>query len=168
MGMFDEPRYVIQNVCNHFYDMPPNTIREQTFCCGSGSGLNAGENMELRMAGGLPRANAVKYVQENYGVNMLATICAIDRAALPTLMDYWVPGVQVTGVHELVANALILPGENERTTDLRGEPLTAREAEGMPMNDKKWIIAAWSFFWSSSRSPSGTTGARRCRRPKSS
>jgi hypothetical protein len=42
--------------------MPANTIREQTFCCGSGSGLNAGEDMELRMAGGLPRANAVKYV----------------------------------------------------------------------------------------------------------
>ena len=36
---FDEPRYVIKNVCNHFYEMPPNTIREQTFCCGSGSGL---------------------------------------------------------------------------------------------------------------------------------
>jgi Fe-S oxidoreductase len=65
--------------------MPANTIREQTFCCGSGSGLNAGEDMELRMAGGLPRANAVKHVHEKHGVNMLATICAIDRAALPDL-----------------------------------------------------------------------------------
>ena len=62
--------------------MPANTIREQTFCCGSGSGLNAGENMELRMQGGLPRANAVKYVHEKHDVNMLACICAIDRAAL--------------------------------------------------------------------------------------
>ena len=51
MGIMDEPRYVIKNVCNHFYEMPENTIREQTFCCGSGSGLNAGENMELRMRG---------------------------------------------------------------------------------------------------------------------
>jgi Fe-S oxidoreductase len=127
MGMFDEPRYVIRNVANHFYDMPANTIREQTFCCGSGSGLNAGEDMELRMAGGLPRANAVKHVQERHGVNMLATICAIDRAALPTSMDYWVPGMAVTGLHELVANALILPGEQERTTDLRGEPLPGME-----------------------------------------
>jgi Fe-S oxidoreductase len=72
-----------KNVANHFYEMPANTIREQTFCCGSGSGLNAGEDMELRMAGGLPRANAVKHVHEKHGVNMLATICAIDRAALP-------------------------------------------------------------------------------------
>ena len=129
MGMFDEPRYVIQSVANNFYDMPANTIREQTFCCGSGSGLNAGENMELRLTGGLPRANAVKHVHEKYGVNMLATICAIDRAALPTLMDYWVPGVGVTGVTEMVANALILPGEGERTTNLRGEPLPGMEDE---------------------------------------
>ncbi|MBW1748710.1 MAG: (Fe-S)-binding protein, partial [Deltaproteobacteria bacterium] len=52
MGLLEEPRYVIKNVCNNFYEMPANTIREQTFCCGSGSGLNAGENMELRMQGG--------------------------------------------------------------------------------------------------------------------
>jgi Fe-S oxidoreductase len=129
MGIFEEPRYVIKNVCNNFYDMPENTIREQTFCCGSGAGLNAGEDMELRMRGGLPRANAVKYVHERHGVNMVACICAIDRAALPPLLDYWVPGVMVTGVHELVGNALILDGEKERTTNLRGEPLPGMEEE---------------------------------------
>ncbi|MCJ8499094.1 sulfate reduction electron transfer complex DsrMKJOP subunit DsrK [Desulfatitalea alkaliphila] len=127
MGMFEEPRYVIKSVANHFYEMPANTIREQTFCCGSGAGLNAGENMELRMAGGLPRANAVKYVHETFGVNMLACVCAIDRAALPASMEYWVPEVDVTGVTELVANALILPGEQERTMDLRSEPLPGME-----------------------------------------
>ena len=129
MGFFEEPRYVIKNVCNNFYEMPPETIREQTFCCGSGSGLNAGEDMELRMRGGLPRANAVKYVHEKHGVNMLSCICAIDRAVLPTSMEYWVPGVDVTGVHEMVANALVFEGEKKRTTDLRGEPLPGMEDE---------------------------------------
>lgn len=129
MGLLDEPRYVIRNVCDHFYDMPENTIREKTFCCGSGAGLNAGENIELRMAGGLPRANAVKFVHEKFGVNSLGTICAIDRAALPTLMEYWVPDVDVIGIHELVGNALILPGEQERETDLRFEPLPGKEEE---------------------------------------
>jgi Fe-S oxidoreductase len=127
MGLLEEPRYVIRNVCNNFFEMPPNTIREQTYCCGSGSGLNTDEYMEMRMRGGLPRANAVKHVHEQHGVNMLACICAIDRAVLPPLMDYWVPGVNVTGVHELVANALIMEGESERTTDLRGEPLLGFE-----------------------------------------
>jgi len=129
MGLLDEPRYVIQKTCNHFYEMPDSTIREQTFCCGSGSGLNAGENMELRLRGGLPRANAVKYVHDKFGVNMLACVCAIDRAVLPPLMEYWVPEVNVTGVHELVGNALILEGEKKRETNLRGEPLPGMEEE---------------------------------------
>jgi len=129
MGFLEEPRYVIKNVVNNFYEMPPETIREQTFCCGSGAGLNAGEDMELRMRGGLPRANAVKYVHEKFGVNMLACICAIDRAVLPTSMEYWVPGVEVTGVHEMVGNALIFEGEKKRTTNLRGEPLPGMEDE---------------------------------------
>ena len=129
MGILEEPRYVIKNVCNNFYEMPPSTIREQTFCCGSGAGLNAGENMELRMRGGLPRANAVKFVHEKHDVNMLACICAIDRAVLPNLMEYWVPEVDVTGVHEMVANALVFEGEKKRTLDLRGEPLPGMEDE---------------------------------------
>jgi hypothetical protein len=81
------------------------------------------------MRGGLPRANAVKSVHEKHGVNMLACICAIDRAVLPNLMEYWVPEVDVTGVHEMVGNALILEGEQKRTTDLRSEPLPGMEDE---------------------------------------
>jgi Fe-S oxidoreductase len=129
MGLLEEPRYVLKNVCNNFYEMPVNTIREQTFCCGSGSGLNAGENMELRMQGGLPRANAVKYVHEKHDVNMLACICAIDRAALTTLVEYWVPEVEVAGMTELVGNALILPGEGKREMNLRSEEFPGMEGD---------------------------------------
>jgi Fe-S oxidoreductase len=127
MGIFEEPRYIIKNVCNNFHEMPEGTIKEQTFCCGGGAGLNNDEFMEMRMRGGLPRANAVKYVHDRHGVNMLACICAIDRATLPPLMKYWVPEVDVTGVHELVANALLMDGEKQRTTNLRGEPLPGFE-----------------------------------------
>jgi len=123
MGLLEEPRYIIKNTCNNFYEMPENTIREKTFCCGSGAGLGADENLEMRLRGGFPRANAVKYVQERHGVNMLACICAIDKAAFPPLLDYWVPEVGVCGVHELLGNALIMEGETERTTNLRGEAL---------------------------------------------
>ncbi len=127
MGLIEEPRYIIKNSCNYFYEMPDNTIREQTFCCGSGAGLGTDENLEMRLRGGLPRANAVKYVKENNGVNFLGCICAIDKATLPPMIDYWVGGVEVGGVHELVGNALVMKGEKERTTDLRGEPLETEE-----------------------------------------
>ncbi|NOZ25871.1 MAG: (Fe-S)-binding protein [Nitrospirae bacterium] len=129
MGILEEPRYILKNVCNHFHEMPEDTIREKTFCCGSGTGLNAGENMELRMRGGFPRANAVKHVRDSHGVNMLANICAIDRATLSALMQYWVPDVEVCGVHELLGNALVMTGEKERETDLRLEPLPGKEED---------------------------------------
>jgi hypothetical protein len=41
-------------------------------------------------------------------------------------MEYWVPGVQVGAVHELVGNALLMEGET-RTTDLRSEPFATEE-----------------------------------------
>jgi len=127
MGLLDEPRYVIKNVCNNFFEMPEDTIREKTFCCSGGSGLNTDEFMEMRMRGGLPRGNALRYVQEKHDVNMLATICAIDRATLPPLAKYWAPGVDVTGVHEMVANALVMEGEIPREVNLRQEPLPGAE-----------------------------------------
>jgi len=129
MGLFEEPRYILRSACNHYHDMPENTIREQTFCCGSGAGLGTDENLEMRLRGGFPRANAVKYVKDKFDVNMLACICAIDKATLPSLLEYWVPDVEVGGVHELLANALVIEGERERDTDLRGDSMEQSGAE---------------------------------------
>jgi Fe-S oxidoreductase len=129
MGLLEEPRYVLKSVCNNFFEMPENTIREHTFCCAGGAGLGNDENMEMRLRGGLPRGNAVAWARDHHDVNRLACICAIDRATLPPLCEYWAPGVDVSGVHELVGNALIMEGENERTTNLRGEPLAPEGEE---------------------------------------
>jgi len=131
MGILEEPRYVLRNVCNHFHEMPENTIREKTFCCGGGAGLGTDENMEMRLRGGLPRGNAVRHVQQRHGVNRLLAMCAIDRATLTTVCDYWAPGVKVAGIHELVANALVMKGQKERTLNLRLEPIN--EVEEQPI-----------------------------------
>ena len=129
MGLMDEPRYILDHIVD-WVEMPENTIREQTFCCGSGTGLNTDEIMELRMRSGLPRANAVKYVQEKHDVNMLACICAVDRAVFPASLEYWVPEVETTGVTELVANALICDGEiEEREQNLRLEEIEEQGQE---------------------------------------
>ncbi len=48
-GFWKEPRYIIRT-CPEFYEMPENTIREQTFCCGGGAGLNNEEFLETRSA----------------------------------------------------------------------------------------------------------------------
>ncbi len=133
MGLLDEPRYVINSVMDNFHEMPAETIREQTFCCGSGAGIGTDENLEMRLRGGFPRANAVKYVYDKHDINRLACICAIDKATLPTLMEYWVPQVEVCAIHELVGNALVMEGEGDRSKDLRGEvidPPKEPEKEG--------------------------------------
>lgn len=116
MGLIEEPRYILDHVVD-WVEMPENTIREQTFCCGSGTGLNTDEIMELRMRAGLPRANAVKHVHEKHDVNMLSCVCAIDRATLTSLNNYWNPGVGVCGVSELVGNAIVQEGETREDLD---------------------------------------------------
>jgi Fe-S oxidoreductase len=135
MGIFEEPRYVIRNVCNHFFEMPENTIREQTFCCGGGAGLGTDENMEMRLRGGLPRGSALRHVQEKHGVNQMAAMCAIDRATLVTVADYWAPGVKITGITELLINAMRLTGEKKRTHNLRLEPIP-----GMELDDSEGTV----------------------------
>jgi hypothetical protein len=91
--------------------------------------LNTDEIMDLRMRGALPRANALQHVHEKHGVNLMSCICAIDRATLQALVDYWNPEVEVSGIHELLGNALILEGETKRTMNLRGEEFPWVEEE---------------------------------------
>lgn len=87
--------------------------------------MGTDENMEMRLRGGLPRGSAVRHVQEKHGVNQLAAMCAIDRATLVTVCDYWAPGVKVTGITELVINAMTFEGQKKRTMNLRLEPIPA-------------------------------------------
>ncbi len=132
MGLLEEPRYVLDHVTNRWFEMPENTIREQTFCCAGGAGLGNDENMEMRMRGGLPRGNALKHVRDKYGVNMMACVCAIDKATLPPLAEFWAPGTQICGITELIGNALVMDGK-DMTVDLRGTQIKeppAEEGEG--------------------------------------
>ncbi len=102
--LVEEPREIIRACCNRFVEMPADTIREKTFCCGAGNGLLTDEIMPIRMAGGKPRAMAVKHT----GANFLATVCAICKAQLPESMHYWGVPVEVGGVAQLLGNALKL------------------------------------------------------------
>ncbi len=102
--LLEEPREIVRAACNHFIEMPADTIREKTFCCGAGGGLLTDEVMPIRMAGGKPRAMAVKHV----GANFVATPCAICKAQLPEVMKYWDVPAEVGGVVQLLGNALKL------------------------------------------------------------
>ena len=103
-GYFEPPRNVLKAVCNNFVEMHSDTIRENTYCCGGGGGLLADELMEIRLAGGKPRAEACRETEANF----LATICAICKANLPEVMKHHKVPCEVGGVHDLLGKALIL------------------------------------------------------------
>ncbi|MGB5180329.1 MAG: (Fe-S)-binding protein, partial [Gammaproteobacteria bacterium] len=108
-GQFVLPREVIKASCNHFYDMPQDTIHEATYCCGGGGGLLTDDLMELRVKGAMPRMEALKYVVEKHGVTHMAAICAICKSQFAKVLPYY--GFQmdsIVSVHQLVSNAIIL------------------------------------------------------------
>jgi len=108
-GQFVLPREVIKASCNHFYDMPQDTIHDATYCCGGGGGLLTDDLMELRVKGALPRMEALKYVVEKHGVTHMAAICAICKSQFAKVMPYY--GFQmdsIVSVHQLVSNAIVL------------------------------------------------------------
>jgi Fe-S oxidoreductase len=108
-GQFKIPREIIKATCNHFYDMPPDTIGEATYCCGGGGGLLTDDLMELRVKGALPRMEALKQVTENHGVTHMAAICAICKSQFTKVIPYYGFTMdQIVSVHQLVSSAIVL------------------------------------------------------------
>ena len=71
-------RAVLRAVCNHFFDMAPDTIGESTFCCGGGAAHRRPAG--ARVKGALPRMQAFKEVVERNRVTHIAAICAICKS----------------------------------------------------------------------------------------
>jgi Fe-S oxidoreductase len=112
-GQFKIPRNVIKAVCNHFVDMAPETIHENTFCCGGGGGLLTDDLMELRVKGAKPRVEALKNVIEENGVTNMAAICAICKSQFTKVLPYYGLDMDmIVSVHQLVSNAIILTGQD--------------------------------------------------------
>ncbi len=108
-GQFILPREVIKACVNHFFDMEPDTIYENTYCCGGGGGLLTDDLMELRVKGALPRMQALKQVVEEHDVNHMAAICAICKSQFAKVLPYYkFPMDMIGSVHGLVSNAIRL------------------------------------------------------------
>jgi Fe-S oxidoreductase len=104
MGLIEEPRYIIQNVCKNFVEIDPSVNRERTICCTAGGGLLSDETLELRLQAIKPKIDAIHETRANF----LALICAIDKAVYPEYLKHYRLPIQVGGVHELVGNALVM------------------------------------------------------------
>jgi Fe-S oxidoreductase len=113
-GQFELPRDVLRAVCNHYFDMAPETIRDQTFCCGGGGGLLSDDNMDLRAKGAQPRMRTLKAVTEENGVTHMAAICAICKAQFSKVLPmYGFDREAIVSVHQMVSNAILLTGSHQ-------------------------------------------------------
>jgi Fe-S oxidoreductase len=114
-GQFEIPRAVIKAVCNNYYDMDEETIRDRTFCCGGGGGLLTDDLMELRVKGAKPRVEALNNVMAEKGVTHMAAICAICKSQFTKVLPFYGMDMeQIVSVHQLVSNAIVLtPGDDD-------------------------------------------------------
>jgi Fe-S oxidoreductase len=103
-GLLEEPREILRAVVKDFREMPADTIRQKTFCCGAGGGMLAEELMGVRMQGAKPRVDAFRAS----GASCLATPCAICKAQLPVAFQHYAVEAQVVGVTDLLGKALVL------------------------------------------------------------
>jgi len=103
-GMLEEPREILRAVVDDFREMPDDTIRERTFCCGAGGGMLADELMDIRMKGATPRIEAFRTT----GANYLATTCALCKAQFPVAFQHHGVEAQVGGVMDLLGKAIVI------------------------------------------------------------
>jgi len=102
-GIFDEPRELLHAVATDVRELSPN--RELNWCCGGGGGLIAAPEMEeIRLQAGLPKANQIRQT----GAKWVTTTCENCKTQLGDLNSHYELGVEVKGVLDLVADALVL------------------------------------------------------------
>jgi len=94
---------MIRAVATDFREMTPN--RELNWCCGGGGGLIAAlELEEVRMEGGLPKVEQIRATEAEWVV----TACENCKTQLEDLNNHYELGIEVKGVIDLIADALIL------------------------------------------------------------
>ena len=113
-GQFEIPRAILRAVCNHYFDMAPETTREATLCCGGGGGLLTDELMDIRTKGAQPRMRALREVADEHGVTHMAAICAICKAQFSKVLPkYGFDMEAIVSVHQMVSNAIVLTGSRQ-------------------------------------------------------
>jgi hypothetical protein len=103
-GMYDEPRDLVHAVATNYREMTPN--RELNWCCGGGGGLIAAaeDMLQVRMQGGIPKVNQIRATQAKWVV----TACENCKTQLEDLNEQYELGIEIKGVIDLVADALIV------------------------------------------------------------
>lgn len=101
-GLIEEPRIILNAVCQDFRDMAPRG--EHNYCCGGGGGLVAiPEWSDIRLQAGRPKADQIK----DTGAAVVAASCDNCRIQIGDISEHYGLGASVVGLTELVVKALV-------------------------------------------------------------
>ncbi len=139
-GITEEPRELLQLVCEDFREMYPN--RAENFCCtGGGGAMSMSEYTPNRLKSGSVKAEQLKAT----GTAAVVTSCHNCVDGLTDVIRHYKLDMEVTQLVNLVANALVI--EEKVTVPVEVAPLPAAavapvaKADGLPLAGKVLLIA---------------------------
>ena len=102
-GLYEEPRELLQLVCEDFREMYPN--RAENYCCtGGGGAMSMSEYTNRRLKSGIVKADQLK----DTGASVVVTSCHNCVDGLTDVIRHYKLGMQVTQLVNLVSNALVV------------------------------------------------------------
>ncbi len=136
-GLYEEPRELLQLVCEDFREMYPN--RTENYCCtGGGGAMSMAEYTPRRLKSGIIKANQLKET----GAEAVVTSCHNCVDGLTDVIRHYDLNMEVTQLVNLVANALVieekvvvpveevaLPAAAEEVPALQGRTLLVADDE---------------------------------------
>jgi Fe-S oxidoreductase len=101
-GLYEEPRELLQLVCDDFREMYPN--RAENYCCtGGGGAMSMSEYTPRRLKSAQVKADQLKAT----GAEIVVTSCHNCVDGLSDLIKHYKLGMEVTQLVNLVAEALV-------------------------------------------------------------
>jgi len=102
-GLFEEPRELLNLVCENFQEMYPN--RSENYCCtGGGGAMSMAEYTPNRLKSGVVKADQLKET----GAAYVVTSCHNCVDGLGDVIKHYDIDMKVTQLVNLVANALVI------------------------------------------------------------
>lgn len=113
----EQPRELVRAMSEQFVDMTPN--RKDNYCCGGGGGtVSLDEIKPFRMeVGGRRKAQQIAAT----GADVVIAPCANCKKQVGELVEYHKLGVELTGLHDQMLTALVIPEGESDADDAAGD-----------------------------------------------
>jgi Fe-S oxidoreductase len=129
-GLFEEPRELLELVCEDFREMHPN--RSENYCCtGGGGAMSMSEYTPRRLKSGAVKAKQL----EETGADFVVTSCHNCVDGLTDVIRHYELDMKVTQLVNLVANAIVIEEKVAVPVEAPVEPELVPEGVPAPVEE---------------------------------